>query len=401
MPVAPSLQVLTDLTAQLADALDADRFDAGTGTRVGAALVTAHLTDSAVPGISAQVLYRLAEHSARPDAGLRLAVLLTEIGCGFQARLHEMVCPSRPSTEGVGRPTRRDAEDRFRIVFDNAAFAIALGDTNGTLLDANRGLAEMIGVPVDQLRGISVYDFAHPDDRDEIRSLVYEKLVPAGAGTVKLDRRLIRADGSSGWISFAITYVKGIGGPDHLLAVGADVTDRHLLAAELHRQARHDPLTGLPNRRHLLERIQSAIASAGEEDRIGLCFADLDHFKHVNDRYGHGAGDQVLTAVATRLHDSVRDDGDCMIARIGGDEFVALIPPPVDDRRVAIVAERLLASLAEPITVGDHSLRISASIGAALTPVADARPESLLAAADTCLYHAKSGGTGRWVLASP
>jgi diguanylate cyclase (GGDEF)-like protein len=139
------------------------------------------------------------------------------------------------------------------------------------------------------------------------------------------------------------------------------------------------------------------IADARNGDRAGLCFVDIDRFKHVNDRYGHGTGDQILTAVAERLQNSVRGSG-CLVARIGGDEFVALIPPPASDHRVATVANSLLEALVDPITAGDRRLRMSISIGAVVTAVAGADAESLLDAADTGLYRAKADGKGRWVL---
>ncbi|MFF7941159.1 diguanylate cyclase domain-containing protein [Nocardia gamkensis] len=382
--------VLLGMVEELAAGLEADPFDAGVGHRVGSALVSAGLLGPAVPSTSAQVLYELAEHRAAPETGRRLAALLAAVGQGYeaQARAHE---------EAV-REARRSDDARFRVVFDNAAIAIAIGDTDGTLLDVNRGLAEMIGVPAEALRGVSVYDFAHPSDREGIRTLVYEKLVPAGQGTVRLEQRIRRADDSYGWASFAITFVKGVEGQsDYLLAVGEDVTEQHRMREELHRQARHDPLTGLPNRRHLIERIDAMIADARNGDRAGLCFVDIDRFKHINDRYGHGTGDQILTAVAGRLQDSVRESG-CLVARIGGDEFVALIPPPASDHRVATVANSLLEALVDPITAGDRRLRMSISIGAVVTAVAGADAESLLDAADTGLYRAKADGKGRWVL---
>lgn len=288
-------------------------------------------------------------------------------------------------------------DELFRFVFDNAAVALAIGDTEGTLLYANHSLADMIGVPIEQLRGISVYQFAHPDDQGEINTVVFDTLVRAREGTVKLERRLVRADGSTGWVAFTITYVTGRGGqPDYLLAVGEDVTEQHQLEAELHRQARHDPLTGLPNRRYLLERIK-ALAAADGDDRAGLCFVDLDSFKQVNDRYGHGIGDQVLCAVADRLLDRVSGH-DCMVARIGGDEFVALVSPPADGHEVTAVAEQMLSALAEPITVGEHSLRVSASIGAVLTRVSNTAAAALLDAADRELYNAKTRGKDQWAL---
>ncbi|MET9024142.1 diguanylate cyclase [Nocardia sp. NPDC004168] len=381
----PELALL-GMIEELASGLEAEPFDASVGRRVGASLASAGLDDPAVPSTSAQVLYGLAEQATAPEAGRRLAALLAEVGQGYEAQ--------RRANEDA----HRSDDERFRVVFDNAAIAIAIGDTDGTLLDVNRGLAEMIGVPVESLRGVSVYDFAHPNDREGIRTLVYEKLVPAGAGTVKLEQRIRRADDSYGWASFAITFVKGAEGQsDYLLAVGEDVTEQHRMREELHRQARHDPLTGLPNRRHLIERIDAMIDEARNGDRAGLCFVDIDRFKHINDRYGHGTGDQILTAVAGRLQDSVRGSG-CLVARIGGDEFVALIPPPASDHRVATVANSLLEALVDPITAGDRRLRMSISIGAVVTAVAGADAESLLDAADTGLYRAKADGKGRWVL---
>ncbi|MFF3573755.1 diguanylate cyclase domain-containing protein [Nocardia jiangxiensis] len=119
---------------------------------------------------------------------------------------------------------------------------------------------------------------------------------------------------------------------------------------ELHRQAHHDPLTGLPNRRMLTERVDELIATAQPEDRAGFCFADLDHFKAINDRYGHNVGDKALSAVAACLRKSVRDHH-CLLARIDGDEFVVLIPPPASTSRTTLNADRLLSALADPIII--------------------------------------------------
>ncbi|WP_433713961.1 diguanylate cyclase domain-containing protein [Nocardia sp. CA-084685] len=387
-------QQLSVLIAELSAALDAEPFDVTVGARVGAALSAAHLVDGRVPTVSAQVLYGLAEYTARPDAGRRLAGLLVALGQGHQAHLDQ----SRAQQYSTEDSSREEQDGRYRILFDNTAVAIAIGDTNGTLLEANRGLADMIGVPVEALRGISVYDFAHPDDRDDIRAVLYDELVPSGEGTVRLERRLVRADGSVGWMSFAISYVKGADGqPDYLLAIGADITEEHRLQLELRRQARHDPLTGLPNRRYLLERIEELIAAADESDRAGLCFADLDHFKYVNDRFGHGTGDKVLVAVATRLHDKLRGY-DCLISRLGGDEFVVLIPPPATTDQITAIANQLLSVFPDPITINGQQLRIAASIGAVITPIAGANAESLLDAADASLYYAKTNEKGHWVL---
>ncbi|MEU6561637.1 sensor domain-containing diguanylate cyclase [Nocardia nova] len=380
------ISLLTALLRDLRAGLDAASFDPAVGSRVGAALADAQLTDAAVPVVSAQVLHGLADDCDDPGAGARLAALLAALGQGHRAA-------SVPEYPG---PSEYDK--RFRIVFDHASIAIAVGDTDGALLEANPHLAAMIGVSQQALHGISVYDFAHPDDQNEIRRMVYDKLVPAREGTARIERRLLRADGSVGWAAFAITYVKGAGDePDYLLAIGEDVTERHHLQEQLHHQARHDALTGLPNRRYLLEQLSEVIAAAGDRDRMGLCFTDLDHFKEVNDRYGHGIGDQVLATVGRRLRESLDGLG-CLTARIGGDEFVIMVYPPADNARVTTVADRLREAVSEPILVGGHQLHVSASIGAVVTPIAGTDPEWLLDAADTTLYHAKADAKGDWIL---
>lgn len=392
--VGPLLERAVD---QLDAALAAEPFRAEVGAQVGAALVTAGLNADAVLTVSALTLSRLAD-PGNPESSRRLGALLAAAGSGFEARRQALRNPDTPPADPAMPDIDRSANERFRVVFENAAVAIAIGDTDGNLLDANRGLADMIGVSVDALRGISVYDFAHPQDRERIQRMVYSDLVPSGKGTVKLEQRIGRADGSYGWASFSITFVKGDSGQsDYLLAVGEDVTEQHRMREELRLQARRDPLTGLPNRRHLLELLDATIAAAGSEDHIGLCFVDLDRFKDVNDHYGHGVGDRVLTAVAQRLHESVQGSG-CVVSRIGGDEFVALIPPPADDVSVAEVANRLLNALAEPVDIGAYQLSISASIGAVVTTVAGGTAETLFDAADTGLYHAKNNGKGQWVL---
>ncbi|WP_328290724.1 diguanylate cyclase domain-containing protein [Nocardia aurantiaca] len=340
---------------------------------------------------------RLAEHCRPTVAARRVAGLLAAAGRGCRAQRHRLHDPGPHAVDSAERQASRVVEERFRIVFNNAAMAIAIADTAGTLLDANPGLASMIGVPIDTLRGTSIYRFAHPDYHDDIRTLIFGTVVAARAGTAKLEQRFIRADGSSGWASFAITYVEGSAGQaDYLLAVGADVTEQRRLQEELHRQARHDVLTGLPNRRHLLERIEALTATSADRDRVGVCFVDLDGFKQINDRYGHAIGDQLLVAVATRLRDSL-PVGKGMIARIGGDEFVVLVAPPADELRVTAIADRLLSALAAPIVIGEYELRMSASIGA-VTTVAEAPAAALLEAADRALYHAKTRGKGQWVL---
>ncbi|MEU4162422.1 bifunctional diguanylate cyclase/phosphodiesterase [Actinoplanes sp. NPDC026670] len=166
---------------------------------------------------------------------------------------------------------------------------------------------------------------------------------------------------------------------------------------DLARRVGHDALTGLANRALLMDRLALALASLPPDGtaRVGLLFCDLDHFKNVNDSLGHDAGDQLLVAIANRLHGAVRP-GD-VACRLGGDEFVILMPSVGEDEAAA-VADRVAAELARPMRLTDGSeFFASLSIGLRTTDQLNADPESLLQDADTAMYQAKAAGRGRMV----
>ena len=169
---------------------------------------------------------------------------------------------------------------------------------------------------------------------------------------------------------------------------------RHALT-RLRHLAHHDPLTGLPNRALLADRL-SQVLRMPPASRIGLCFLDLDGFKQVNDSFGHQAGDRLLAAVAERMSGCVAGHGQ-LLARTGGDEFVILV---VHDRAgtAASVADRVVRALAAPFHVDGHELRVSASIGVVERQLDGTVPADLFEAADATMYRAKSAGKGRWAM---
>ncbi len=167
--------------------------------------------------------------------------------------------------------------------------------------------------------------------------------------------------------------------------------------ARLAHLAVHDSLTGLPNRVLFIEQLQRALAPSGRRRaRIALLFVDIDHFKNVNDRYGHSVGDRLLVTMAERLRDSVRP-GDTA-ARLGGDEFVVLCEDIRGHEEEAVaVAERIRVSLGEPIEIDGNTIVAGASIGVAVASSGD-DPEVVLSHADGAMYAAKQNGRGRYAL---
>jgi diguanylate cyclase (GGDEF)-like protein/PAS domain S-box-containing protein len=177
----------------------------------------------------------------------------------------------------------------------------------------------------------------------------------------------------------------------------SSAVDRNLVEAEVRHRALHDPLTSLPNRALALDRLEGALARRRRDGRaVAVLLADLDQFKVVNDSLGHAAGDDLLVALAPRLHDAVRPSD--TVARLGGDEFL-VVCEQLDGAHEAIrVAERVAQAINQPIVLSAGEHFITASIGIAVAESADALPEDLLRDADAAMYRAKERGRGRFEL---
>ncbi|SDH11732.1 putative bifunctional diguanylate cyclase/phosphodiesterase [Klenkia brasiliensis] len=174
----------------------------------------------------------------------------------------------------------------------------------------------------------------------------------------------------------------------------ASVRQREELQSALAHQAAHDPLTDLPNRAQALALTAAALNRARRSgEMVGLLFVDLDGFKAVNDGYGHACGDEVLREVARRLRGQLR--GGDVVCRLGGDEFVVLVEPVDAEADLVELAERLIATVARPITAQGHRLTVGASVGVAVSRDAGTDADALFAEADTAAYRAKAHGRGR------
>jgi diguanylate cyclase (GGDEF)-like protein len=163
---------------------------------------------------------------------------------------------------------------------------------------------------------------------------------------------------------------------------------------ELARLSQRDPLTDLPNRMLMLDRLENAIAMAHRHrTRLAVLFVDLDGFKHINDKVGHSVGDQVLQLVARRLQSAIRASD--TVSRHGGDEFLVLLPEVSQNADAALIAEKLLGAIAVPSRVGTHSM-LSASIGIAIYPDHGADGPTLINNADAAMYRSKQRSPGHF-----
>ncbi|MDD2846735.1 MAG: diguanylate cyclase, partial [Rhodoferax sp.] len=210
-----------------------------------------------------------------------------------------------------------------------------------------------------------------------------------------------RGDGSLYAIASTLnTVCDDTGEVTHYINVFSDVTERKHENEHLELLAHFDPLTRLPNRTLLADRLAQAMARVqAEQHLLAVCFMDLDGFKAVNDTHGHEAGDELLVIVARRLEANVRTDD--TVARQGGDEFVILLNGLPDVAECERAATRLLQAVREPIVVNGHTVQVGASIGIALHPQDGSDAETLLRYADQAMYQAKQGGRNRWVFYAP
>lgn len=232
----------------------------------------------------------------------------------------------------------------------------------------------------------------HPDDRDAFKSTL------GTSGVFAIDYRAMHQNGQWVWIHSRgkPTRWDGDGAPQHLTGTYLDITQRKNAEAQVAALAFHDPLTHLPNRRLLQDRLaQVQHASARTHALAALLFLDLDRFKWVNDTHGHDAGDHLLQQVAQRLQASVRPSD--TVARLGGDEFVLLIHPLGETVQQATVhaktiADTVLAALRQPVILGNVPHTITTSIGIALFCGTAESAEQLLKRADRAMYQAKAVG---------
>lgn len=285
-----------------------------------------------------------------------------------------------------------ESDQRFRGAFETAAVGMALVGLSGEFLEVNQSLLAMLGYSENELPAMTFQQITHPDDL----SLDLEHLSALSAGKIKsyqMEKRYFCKDGSIIWARLSVSVVRNKdGNPLHYVSQVENITERVALQRQVLHQLNHDELTGLPNRRLLQDRLaQTLMSSRRHKRQFALMFIDIDHFKRVNDTYGHHIGDQLLTWVADRLMSSIRKSD--TLARQGGDEFVSVLTE-IDAREdAALVARKMLSSVKQGLDIGDARVQVSLSIGVSLYEIGSPDTiDDLLKKADIALYQVKQAG---------
>jgi diguanylate cyclase (GGDEF)-like protein/PAS domain S-box-containing protein len=292
----------------------------------------------------------------------------------------------------------RKSEAKFAAIFSLTPGPMALTRlSDGVVLDASRSYAEYFGFERSEMIGRSTLPgdlclWADAEQRQQWLSRI-----EVDGEVVGFETPLCRKNGSTVTVLISGKLVE-LGGEKCVIVDIHDITEQKLQADRLNQIAHHDPLTGLPNRLLLGDRLHQAIAQNRRAGTgVAVCYLDLDGFKEVNDRLGHQAGDRLLIEAANRLQAAVRD-GDT-VARVGGDEFVLLLCGLVGDEECRAALDRLIHAVAMPYQIHDREQTIvSASIGVTVYPSDHADPDSLLRHADRAMYAAKQAGKNRYHL---
>lgn len=288
------------------------------------------------------------------------------------------------------------SEERHRLLADHASDVIWTMDLQGRFTYVSPSVEKLRGYTVDEVMRQSLDEALTPESAPIAVDGLSRAIAAVQAGLPVPDFRAELEqpckDGSTVWTEVTVTGIRNESGVFvGLLGVTRNISERKQAEAKMLHMARHDPLTGLPNRALLADRLQQAMAAARRDGQeLALMFIDLDKFKPINDSLGHAVGDVLLVEVARRVRNCVRESD--TVARIGGDEFVVLLRAVDSESGALAVADKIRVALGQPVCVGEHRLGVSASIGVAMFPAHGEDDLALTQHADIAMYEAKARG---------
>jgi diguanylate cyclase (GGDEF)-like protein/PAS domain S-box-containing protein len=311
-----------------------------------------------------------------------------------------IVISLRDVTELRAQDQRLDvARERFRLAFHGAPNGMALSRaSDGSLVDVNQALADMLGYERDELIGQAIEDITHPDDQR--RNLArFESTASSDdeAASYQVEKRYLRRDGSIMWARTSVAINAEPDGASLVICHIEDISAQRASAERLAWAATHDELTGLPNRFHFLDQLEAKLEQHAP-GRVAVLFIDLDNFKVINDSLGHEVGDELLREMSQRLRCVLREAD--LLSRFGGDEFLVALTDVGTDTSPEQFAERLRREIARPLQTAAAELFVTASIGIVVSSV-DCSTADLLRDADAAMYRAKARGRDRVEVFAP
>lgn len=276
--------------------------------------------------------------------------------------------------------------------------AVIVTDRDNKIISANPSFTAITGYLPEEVAGRNPRLLASGIHGPEFYREMWSTLNTSGAWHGEIHNRRKGGKLFVEWLSIKLVR-DAKGAVTHHVAVFSDISERKAAEERMRQMAHYDVLTGLPNRILFADRLQQSIAKARrDKTRVALMFIDLDEFKPVNDMFGHHVGDLLLKEVARRLQECLRRESDTVV-RMGGDEFVVILPEIEASLDASRVAEKILHTLKQPFAIAGHDIHISSSIGIAAFPEHAADEKQLLKSADEAMYRAKEGGRNRLEMA--
>jgi diguanylate cyclase (GGDEF)-like protein/PAS domain S-box-containing protein len=293
----------------------------------------------------------------------------------------------------------KEAEEQLKLaatVFTHARESVAITDITGSIIDVNDTFMATTGYTRNEVLGQNPRILQSGRQSSEFYADMWKALLNEEYWSGELWNKR-----KSGEVYAEIKTISAVrnehGVTTHYVALGNDITTLKMHQEQLENIAHYDVLTNLPNRSLLADRLSQAMLQCKRHEKsLAVVFLDLDGFKYVNDTYGHGVGDELLIALSVRMRKALRESDS--LARIGGDEFVAVLAGLVNVEDCEPVLDKLLLAVSEPITLGDIVLNVSASIGVTLYPQDNVDADLLMRHADQAMYVAKELGKNRYHL---
>jgi diguanylate cyclase (GGDEF)-like protein/PAS domain S-box-containing protein len=287
--------------------------------------------------------------------------------------------------------TIQQSEERYRTIIEEMEEWYLETDLKGNILFFNDAVARALGYLQKGLSGMNFRAFMEQEQADEFFK-IFNQIYKTGEMTKNFPYEFIRPDGIRTFAEFSISPKRDMEGKIYgFRGIGHDITERKRTEQQLNHIATHDFLTGLPNRMLFMDRLKMAIAQAKRNNqKLAVMMLDLDYFKNVNNSLGHMVGDQLLKEIGLRLTGRLRQND--TISRLGGDEFIILLPSIERREDSAEVAEIILKSFKQPFIFDHHKLSSSISIGIAIYPDDCQDMDSLLKYSDMAMYFVKAHG---------
>lgn len=296
----------------------------------------------------------------------------------------------------------RRSERLFRAMIERSSDAISIVDRDGFIRYASPSTQTLLGYPTEGFltQPVEGFAFIHPDGRERVQRLFLDIIQQSGASAM-VEFRARHANGGWRWIEATASNWLDDPAVQGVIVNYRDITERKLMELRLQHGVLHDALTGLPNRVLLSDRLAQAIkrSQRNPQYHFAVLFLDLDHFKVINDSFGHPVGDRFLVTAASRLQSCLRSIDTC--ARLGGDEFVILLDDIHSLDAVVQVARRIIQQLSLPVEIDGQMLYSSVSIGIVFGSAEYNDPAEVLRDADIAMYRAKASGKSRYEVFHP